>query len=309
MQALSSTQSPPTARALAVLEALAECSESGITSSEIARGLGLSTSTTAAILATMQDAGYVDRLEDRKYQLGPGLLRLLAGLRRRYPLLGAADEELARLSGAAGCGATLSRITPDVLEVILTVGTVNEFESRAGQRMPSHPPYGSVAVAWQSRAGIDEWLSASPEPLTPELRDELLETLAGIAERGYAVYSVDQDVGAKVGQIRHLLGQIHDALPNEALRRLILTVVGGVRIYSTDELAQPRRRPISYLIAPVFGPDRQPRYLVSLHLMRDSVTPDELDRMVEALLTAAAALTASVGGQWPDFASRRTNLG
>jgi DNA-binding IclR family transcriptional regulator len=299
MHNMHSTPSPPTARALAVLETLAECSDSCLSSSQIARQVGLSTSTTAAILATMQDAGYVERLANREYQLGPGLLRLLAGLRPRYPLLGAADEELARLSGVAGSGATLSRITADDLEVVLTVGTVDEFETRAGHCMPLYPPYGSVAVAWQSPAGIDEWLSSAPEPLTRDQLDELRSTLAGISERGYAVYSVEQDVGTKVDQIRHLLSQMDDHAPSEALRRLLLNVVVGVRIYTTAELAQRRRLPISYVIAPVFGPDQQPRYLVSLHIMREAVPAADLDHCIDALLHTASALTTVAGGSWP----------
>lgn len=291
--------SPPTSRVFAVLEALAECASGGLSSSEVARKVGLSTSTTASILATMDEAGYVERLTNRAYQLGPGLLRLLPALRIRYPLLGAADEELSRLSAVAGCGATLSRITADDLEVILTVGTVAEFETRAGHRMPLYPPYGSVAVAWRSPEGIDEWLSSAPQPLAGEDVEELRGTLAGISERGYAVYSVERDIGTKIGQIRHLLGQMDDHAPSEVLRRLLLTVVVGVRIYTTAELADRRRRPVSYVIAPVFGPHQQPRYLVSLHIMSDAVPANDLDRYIEALLQSAEALSTAGGGTWP----------
>lgn len=295
MSSKVTTQSPPTSRALAVLEALATCSNGGLSLSEIARTLGLSTSTTAAILATLDQEAYVERLPSRAYQLGPGLLRLMAGLRARYPLLGAADDELSRLCADVGYGCTLARINTDDIEVILTVGAVDEFEARSGQHTPLYPPYGSIAVAWRSAADIDEWLITAPTPLTDTAAEELRSTLAGIRERGYAVYSVDRDVQTTVNEIRQFLGQVPDQAPSEALRRLLLSTVAGLRIYPTAELATRRRRPVSYLIAPVFGPDQQPRYLVSLHVMRDAVSADDLDRYGEALLQTAADLTALSG--------------
>lgn len=292
--------SPPTARVFAVLEALAESSSSGLSLSEVSRELALSTSTTASILATMDASGYVERLPNRAYRLGPGLIRLLAGLRSRYPLLGAADEELSRLSAVAGCGCTLARINAEDLEVVLTVGTVDEFDTRVGQRMPLHPPHGSIAVAWRSPAKIDEWLSDAPDPLAPNEIAAVHSTLAEIRERGYAVYNVKRDVQTMVHQIRDLLGQADDHAPTEVLRRLLLSAVVGIGTYSSDELTDWRRRPVSYVIAPVFGPDEQPRYLVSLHIMRDAVSVADLNLYIEALVQTATTLTKVGGGSWPN---------
>lgn len=286
-----------------MLEALADSASGGLSLSDVAHKLGLSMSTTASILATMDEAQYVERLPNRAYRLGPGLVRLLAGLRSRYPLLGAADEELSRLSALVGRGCTLARINADDLEVVLTVGTVDEFETRVGQRMPLHPPHGSIAVAWRSPDSINEWLSDAPDPLAPDEIATVRSTLTEIAARGYAVYNVKRDVQTMVHQIRQLLGQAGDHAPTEVLRRLLLSAVAGIGIYSTAELADRRRRPVSYVIAPVFGPDRQPRYLISLHIMRDAVSADDLDHYIDALLQTATTLTKVGGGHRPDSSS------
>jgi DNA-binding IclR family transcriptional regulator len=283
----------------AVLEALSQSASSGLTLSEVAHGLGLSTSTTAAILVTMDEAGYVERLSNRAYRLGPGLLTLLSGLRDRYPLLGAAEEELSRLSAHLGCGCSLARINAADLEVVLTTGNVDEFEARAGQRVPLHPPYGSAAVAWRTPPSIDEWIAGAPDPVTSGQADEMRTRLAEIRQCGYAVYNVKRDARTMVNQIRTLLGAADEHAPGEVLRTVLLSAIVGLRIFTAAELADRRRRPISYVIAPVFGPDEQPRYLLSLHVMRDALSADDLDHCTAALLNTARGLTKLAGGSWP----------
>ena len=165
--------SPPTARVVAVLEALSAAPD-GLSSSALARDLGLSTSTAATILAALNSTGYVERQADKSYRLGPGLLRLLDGLRRRYPLLGVADVELESLASELDCGVTLARVTTDSLEVILTAGSTEDLDNRAGHRVPLDVPYGAVAMAWQDGAAIDEWLASSKSGRSATARQRMV---------------------------------------------------------------------------------------------------------------------------------------
>lgn len=275
-----------------MLEALADAPDEGMTLSAIAHATQMSTSTAAAILSAMVEADYVERLPSRAYLLGPGLVRLMAGVRDRYPLLGAADEELSRLAALGDYGCTLARVNAADTEVVLTAGNTHGLAT--GHRMPLYPPYGGVAVAWRPSEAIDEWLTTAPEPLADHETEALRLTLAGIRERGYAAYAVAHDIGPVVREISQLIGQVNgaDATSGETLRRILLNVATGVKVYTSDELATNRRRSVGYVTAPVFGIDRQPRYLVSLHLMRDAMSADELDRCVAELRHTTAALTA-----------------
>lgn len=72
-------------------------------------------------------------------------------------------------------------------------------------------------------------------------------------------------------------------------------MVGG-RSIDAGRLADGGHCSVSYIIAPVFGADAQPRYLVSLHLFRDAITSTELARCGDRLLACTRVLTAHIAG-------------
>ena len=72
-------------RALAVLAAI-ERAESPVTLAELARDTGLVKSTILRLAASLLGAGYVMRLEDGKFTLGPAVARLSQAYERSNPL-------------------------------------------------------------------------------------------------------------------------------------------------------------------------------------------------------------------------------
>ncbi|MBS0365239.1 MAG: helix-turn-helix domain-containing protein [Proteobacteria bacterium] len=293
------TASPPTSRAIGVLEALAASPE-GLSSSAVARRLGLTTSTVALILATLDELAYVERQPDKSYRLGAGVLRLLSGVQSRFPLLGAAHDELARLSARVGCGCALARIGRDSQEVILTIGDVAaDLGIRPGVRLTLDPPHGLVAMAWRGREDVKSWLASAPEPLSGADVGRQRRLLADIAAAGFAVYGVRHDAHAMVTRLSGLLSGIQHAPSANVLQQQLGQLASVVGAYTAEELATRRRRSVSYVLAPVFGPESQPRYLVSLQVMRDSVGAEELDDYVRQLLHSTQLLTAQIGGRAP----------
>lgn len=288
--------SPPTSRVIAVLETLAAANE-GVTASEMSRKLGLSTSTLSLILSTLREANYIDRLPDRSYRLGFGVMSLLNGVKRRFPLLGVANDELTRLAEKFGCGATLARLGATSQEVVLTVGATADLGIDPGVHLPLDPPHGTIAMAWRSPPEIEQWLSSSPD--TSRRRKDQRDGLAYVRQLGFAVYGIRQDASSMIGQLRDLLRAVQVADSTDSLHRQLdeLASVVGSRIYSVDELKLRNPKGVSHIIAPVFGADGQPRYLLSLHIMRDAVAPDELDNYIEELLRSVELLTLQIGGR------------
>ena len=282
-----------------MLDALAAAPE-GRSSFALARQLGLSNSTTASILAALHEAAYVERQPDKTYRLGHGLLRILGGLREQYPLLGIADEEVGRLAVATGAGANFTRITPDDLEVLLRYGATSDLDNRPGHRLPMEPPHGALAMAWRSPEDIEEWLETAPRRLSADEASAQRAALADFRRLGYTVYQLQNDPHTMIERIRELLGAVPpDAAVAEVRHKLgHFAAIVGADAYSAAQLAIRQRRGVSYVIAPVFGPDGQPRYLISLHVMREAVPPDELDRYIAELTRSARTLTACIGGTW-----------
>lgn len=288
------SSSPPTSRVVSVLEALA-ASDGGVSGSTLARSLGLSTSTLSLILSTLREAHYVERLPDRSYRLGVGLMNLLTSLQGRFPILAAANEELAQLSATFGCSASLARTYSGGQEVILTVGPTEQLGIKPGVSVPTDPPHGTMTMAWRSPTEVKHWLSKAPS----SIRDACETGLIEVRQLGYAVYGMRPDAGPMIDHLRDLIVSIQTEPNTDYLHAQLdqLAAIIGSRIYTASELGNGDRKDVSHIIAPVFAADKQPRYLISLHLMKQSVTGDEIATCVKKLLNSACILTKQIGGE------------
>jgi IclR family acetate operon transcriptional repressor len=72
-------------RVLAILDQFTD-EDPHLTLSEISRGSGLTTTTTHRLLTSLQERELLRRLEDRRYALGPRLLRLASNARSQMDL-------------------------------------------------------------------------------------------------------------------------------------------------------------------------------------------------------------------------------
>jgi DNA-binding IclR family transcriptional regulator len=290
--------SPPTDRVVAVLEYLA-AEPRGASASAAARALGLNGSTCAVLLASLERARWVERAPDKTYRLGAGLLTIVDAMRARFPLLGAGDTLLRRLSEDLGCPCVLTRIHSDHLLAVAATGGGAEFAgSRADRRFPIDPPYGSGAMAWRSADEIERWLDRPAKPLTRSERARYRRFLAGIRERGYAVWRLDEADGALVGRVREMLGALRGDPTSLALRERLVRLFAsfGRYGYLASEIASDRTVPVSYMIAPVFGPDAQPHYEIVAQLLRPAMSGAEIDAVGERLLATSALLSETIGG-------------
>ncbi|UVE17448.1 helix-turn-helix domain-containing protein [Pseudomonas sp. LS44] len=283
---------------IAVLETLAGEPES-LSASEIARRLQLSTSTLSLILKTLHETGYVERLPDRSFRLGAGVLRLLQGVRQRYPLLGVANDVLGRLAEQCRCGCALAQVTSGRQEVVLTVGNTGELGISPGVQLPMDPPHGTLAMAWRTPKEVSVWLQQAEKSgavVDTKVQLELLEHVRGL---GYAVYGMRSNGSAMMAQFRDLLSAVQHAGSMEVLRRQLdkMALAVDAHLYTPQELDDSQSKSVSHIIAPVFGVDGQPHYLVSLHPMQDLVSASSLRQYVEELQHAAHALTSEIGGK------------
>jgi DNA-binding IclR family transcriptional regulator len=163
MAKATGTQATSLLKAIQVLQALEE-SQAGRGVTEIARQLGLPKSAVHRLLATFQAQGFVRQLSNRRYILGPTLVRL--GLRAAERLT---PRRLARPYLEALAQETGETVFLGILaqaEVLI----VDKVESTEVLRIS--PPLGAVVPLWPTALG-KLLLAYSPDGR----REQLLESL------------------------------------------------------------------------------------------------------------------------------------
>lgn len=287
--------SPPTDRVVRVLSALAG-DAAGSTVTELAEALGLNRATCAAILASLEQWGWVARQGARRYGLGDGLLGITDAVRTRLPVLATADEVLAQLTETTGYRSTLSRVDGEHLTTIAACGDRGRTDpgSGIGTRVPMRPPFGTVIAAWWSPDERRRWMDRSD--LTAEDRHQLEGFLDAMRANGFGARRFDAANQPALSTIQDLVGTLGDSKAEVELRgelmRLLRSYSGTV--YSYDELRGPGTLGVSYLVAPVFE-QQDARYQLELHVLRGAIDREEIRRLVDLLLDAADTLTRSLG--------------
>ncbi|WP_131742899.1 IclR family transcriptional regulator [Actinomadura roseirufa] len=183
-------------RALAVLHCFRDGGPS-LGASELARRLGLSTSTAHRLAQALAASGFLEQDPgDSRYRLGPSVAELgqLAfhqrGLHRAAPEL----DLLARTTGA-----TVDLALRGGNEALILVGDSVRPGTGLGLRRPLHSTaLGKVLLAWAPHADLRE---LGPLPaLTPRTivdPDELRTELSRVREDGYAVNDGESEAGVR----------------------------------------------------------------------------------------------------------------
>ncbi|MGW4364187.1 helix-turn-helix domain-containing protein [Nocardia takedensis] len=282
--------SPPTRRVIEIVSLLAGASDP-LPVAGIAERLGIARATATAVLAELESAGWVVRAAPRGYRLG-GALRGLT----EPPLPAAVGEILAALAAETGCGATLSRITPDRLTVL----EVRHGPDRivpgipVGHRIPVQFPAGAGVMPWRTAAEQNTWLAGAPEPD----RRSAGALLSLVRERGVAVFRPRADDTGMVELLIDLLGAAGSELRQANLRTRALRQLAALtaRPFTRAELDSEAVLPLSYLAAPVFDAAGVAAYEVQLGPLRAATTKAERDGYIAATTAAARALTAATRG-------------
>ena len=103
----STSKSPPTRRVVQILACLFSACRlhPGVGPRPTLLAIcGITTSTCALILAELETANWVTRRADRRYGLGNGLLGVVHGLRRQFPLLDRGRDALTALHATSQRG-------------------------------------------------------------------------------------------------------------------------------------------------------------------------------------------------------------
>jgi DNA-binding IclR family transcriptional regulator len=284
----STPKSPPTRRAMDVLNALA-ASSAGLTSAQLARQCDITTSTCALVVAELERSGWVVRYDDRRYGLGSGLFGLVRGLRNQFPLLDQGRTAIVDLHESLAAGCSMSRIDDDHLTVIDSVGHGSEGEHVVGQRFPIDPPFGLVAMAWRDDAAVDRWLRGVMPRLTRADIDRYRQVLADVRERGYGAWTFDDAHPSLHDRVAGILASLE---PTAAVARQLTNLMTMVTLRSITSTLEKDLPTTEFVVLPIFGRTGQPEHQIEIHISRpDTLTLDQLNT---ALANAQKELTPGI---------------
>lgn len=285
---MATAGSPPTRRVVAVVELLAE-SERALTVSEIVTRLSVARATVTAVLGELCAAGWVVRDTGLAYRLGPALERL--GAAEPAEATAAVRAELAAAADAAGCGASLGRISGERLTIVAKhyAGERIVPGLSVGQSIPVTYPAGAAVMPWRTAAVRERWLGSAGG------RTGARELLDFVTTHGFAMFRPETDDAGLVDVLTELLGAIGAELLQPELRARVLRQLGRLtsRAYSAADIEASYPLPVSYVSAPVFRGDEAP-YELQLGPLRAEVGPADRTRYIDIVRTGAQAISVAL---------------
>ncbi len=299
--------SPPTSRALAVIDLLAADPEREHNLAQIVAALGVSKATCHAIVTTMVERGYLVRAARSKgYTLGPAVIAAGSAAERANPAVHAAREVVPALARELGVECVASVLDPAFIVVVewapgppgtdgRTAGGRNGPRptwSHPGQRIPLVPPFGAVQMAWSDDASVARWIERAPLAAADDLR----RALATIRARGFDV----QAENAALDRFRSALGELDLDQLSERSREAVGQVMAELGHVEPlpERLDRRARYEVNALAAPVFGPDANPVLTLSVHPAHPQ-SGAQVTAMGRRLRAAADELTSSIAGRQP----------
>jgi IclR family acetate operon transcriptional repressor len=181
------------ARALRIVEMVADGPMAGVTLSELARGLGISKSSTLALARTLVGFGYVSDSRPG-YTLGPALARLGEAVDRQFTLTTVcrpAIEELSHSTRLTSQVAVSDNGYPVFVDRVHSPGKVRFYTELGERELPYLSAAGKAILSAMGVANVRHLCAETPIPArtanTITDVDALLDNLAAARRCGFAV--------------------------------------------------------------------------------------------------------------------------
>jgi DNA-binding IclR family transcriptional regulator len=267
--------SPPVARAVAVLDFLAEHVEQAFTLSEIAKSLRISSATCHNLLTALTETGYVYRTVGKTYVLGPALARIAQASLSPAVIMQVARPEMRALADEFDAVCSVAQLTESKIVIRERASAISHlnWHKQANQSMSASRPYfGIFRPADDAKAGA--WL---------ERLDE------GERERAAAAMAFQRDRGFGYGVRTVPLVDRHTARELQFQQAL------------TDNwpssLEPQKKYDLAYIVAPVFSRPGEVDFILSLTGFVEPIRGDAVETMGQRLRSACDRITAFVAGR------------
>lgn len=283
--------SPPTARALSILDLLMANPHRPFGLTEITRQLGLNKATCHAILNTMAHYGFlVQHPRNRSYRLGPSIIAAANSALARFPLLEYARPEFEQLARELNAGMAITAIA-NKQQVLLalygnTAGVSDAFQ--LGLRLPNTAPIAACFAAFSPARDMESWIERAHEArgtFSDSLDRMLRVALINIRARGF-------EVTLQTEAERELIDSLSGPHENWGLNeRDEHTRKYQQRLchehYFLDRIQRGEHYPVNTVSVPIFLYDEFPTMCLVAGSLRKPRTGAEIEAMSERMRTYA----------------------
>jgi DNA-binding IclR family transcriptional regulator len=291
---------PSVTRALQIVDLLVSHPADRFTISDIARRTGMSLGSAHAVLATLEDAGYVSRHPLRKtYVLGPALVTAGVAALEQHPAIRAASDEIAKLAAELGADVVVTAPTPTDIIFIACAKTRSRYGPgfREGERVPLVPPLGAVFMAWAGPDEVEAWLARTPSPHAPD-RARAERILSAVRARGFAV--------SLASSAQRALGDAVLALttnPSQGSMRASVDELFGALAASDDyeltSIEAGRSYDVAMIAAPIFDADSRPLAAIAASGFPPGLATADISEIAERIVASAVLVTKQTRGRVP----------
>ncbi|WP_019928539.1 IclR family transcriptional regulator [Nocardia sp. BMG111209] len=285
---MADVASPPTARALDVVELLAHADGQAYRLSEIAEVLGLSIATAHNILSTLVDRGWAARdATDKTFTVGPVLDITAAAAGSPRALARRAQSLTVELAARLGCATSVVERSGDDLVITCFQSTDPELsETTTGESYPYSPPFGCAFAAWDTPQEQDAWVergAAGNEELAQRLRQGLDITRA----RGF---DVDRTTPA-LAQAIQLVGTLDTSRLPSQVRQLRDQLAEFAALGFLPDPDTKATYEVFSIAVPIFDQRGRVRLNIGVHPLR-RMTARQVTAMGKRLLTSVEVLNS-----------------
>ncbi|MFJ9176157.1 IclR family transcriptional regulator [Streptomyces sp. NPDC102360] len=282
---------PAAAKALKIIDLLVSHRGEQFTISDIARRTGSSLGSAHAVLAVLEESGYLARHPARRtYGLGPALVSAGMAALEQHPAIRVAAERIGPLAAELEADVVVSAGTPTEIVSVAVGGTGSRYGPgfREGERVPLTPPLGLVFMAWAPPAEVESWLKRAPEAVD---RDRVELALTTVRERGYAL-------GLATSAHRALKGTRAEDRP--ATDRDVWTWTASFDDdYDLPSVDPEGEYDLGMASAPVFDADGRVLVAITASGFSPGLSGRETVRVAECVRACATVVTKQTRGRFP----------
>ena len=277
--------SPSAQRVIAILNFFADHPGQAFTLTDVVRSLKLSRATAHAFLTTLANAGYLFRASDKSYVLGPAVAAIGQVANEFFSPLQVAQPEMRRLADEfdAVCTAVFRERNDVVIRERATSRSHLGVSLQRGGRLPLRPPFGGIFFAWSPQAQAEAWLDQLDPPASPELRQQMMESMAFAREHGF----------------QFTMQTRRELPPEDSSDWLFIEKMDERPVLLATQIAADQTYQVSSLTSPVFGPDGKIAFVLALAGISRTCTGAEILEFGEAIRSACDRISGFLGGKRP----------